>query len=740
MYFDLSEKQIVKTKGGAQYYVTLIDEKTRYVWIRLLKLKSDTSKALESMIREAERQTERKLKVLRTDNAGEYIAIDVFLDHEGAVHERSLAYSHESNELSERLNRTLGTMIRGMLASSNLPLSMWGEAVHTAVYVKNRLPHRAVKTTSYEELHGEKPFIKHLQSFEQKCYVHVLSEQRKAGSKLLPRAKEGRLVEYTSSTDKIYRIYISSEKRIVESRQVKFAPFEEVHTEEQQELEREPTKEEKEQPESVVLPLRSWRRVQRTNQQLQQRQHSQESQTDEESEQEESDPDDNEDVFVETKKPHEQRPEIVLPPPPADPEDYEAVSPEQTPEPLPQPRRNPPRESRRAPDRFGMMTTSVMEHAHTCAAGVMEEPLTHHEAMKSLQSDQWIKAESEELEAHAKAGTWEVVDRPKRPVVDSKWVYKIKQQADGSIERYKARLVARGFTQRPGYDFDETFSPVVRYESLRLLFALSAQRGWKSQQCDIKSAFLYSDLIEEIYMELPPGHRQANKVARLRKCIYGLKQASREWYSKLSTFLTEKNFTPAHFDPCVFIHKTEEVIVSVFVDDLVFYGPDQSVIARLIKELEIQFEVKNLGNATWLLGIHIEYYEDGITLSQTAYIEKLLLRYGMDRSNPVSTPMTENIKLSRGLIEEQIENPSYYQSIVGSIMYAVIGTRFDLAFTITLLSQYNSCPNNQHLAAAKHTLRRLSESRDFKLFFSRERELKLEEYSDAFYASCSNTR
>src|SRR5215213_8116152 len=142
------------------------------------------------MIREAERQTERKLKVLRTDNTRKYIAIDVFLDHEGAVHERSLAYSHESNGLSERLNRTLEIMVRGMLASSNLPLSMWGEAVHTAIYVKNRLSHRAVRTTSYEKLHNEKPSIKHLQSFEQRCYVHVLSKQRKTGSKLLLRAKK----------------------------------------------------------------------------------------------------------------------------------------------------------------------------------------------------------------------------------------------------------------------------------------------------------------------------------------------------------------------------------------------------------------------------------------------------------------------------------------------------------------------------------------------------------------------
>jgi histone deacetylase 1/2 len=143
--------------------------------------------------------------------------------------------------------------------------------------------------------------------------------------------------------------------------------------------------------------------------------------------------------------------------------------------------------------------------------------------MNSAQSDQWIMTEEEELNSLFKAGTWIVVDRSKRLVVDSKWVYKIKQQADGLVERYKARLVARGFTQRSGYDFDEIFSLVVRYESLRLLFALFAQREWKSQQYDIKTTFLYDDLTEEIYMKLSSEHRQVNKIARLQKYIYDLK-------------------------------------------------------------------------------------------------------------------------------------------------------------------------------------------------------------------------
>ena len=141
-----------------------------------------------------------------------------------------------------------------------------------------------------------------------------------------------------------------------------------------------------------------------------------------------------------------------------------------------------------------------------------------------------------------------------------------------------------------------------------------------------------------------------------------------------------------------------------------------------------------------MLEIHIEYHEDEITLSQNAYVERLLRRYDMNKCNSVSTPLTENIKLSKGSIEEQIENSSYYQSIVGSIMYAVVGTRFDLAFAITLLSQFSSCSNDQHLTAAKHVLRRLSETRDFKLFYPKERKLSLEEYSDASHASCPDTR
>jgi hypothetical protein len=236
-----------------------------------------------------------------------------------------------------------------------------------------------MKITSYEKLHDEKSFIKHLQSFERKYYVHVLSEQRKTDSKLLLRAKEDRLVEYVSSTDKIYRVYISSEQRIVESRQVRFTSLDVQQSKSKSKQDEEESTTE-ETLNSVVLSLRNWRKIQQINQRFQQ-QESEESQSDEESqsEQEKSDSD-VEDEFVEAKKP-----QVVISSSSTNSENYEIFLSQQTPESSSQSRRNSSRENRRAPDRYDAL---VMKHALTCAADVMDESLTHHAAMNSAQSKQ----------------------------------------------------------------------------------------------------------------------------------------------------------------------------------------------------------------------------------------------------------------------------------------------------------------------------------------------------------------
>lgn len=332
------------------------------------------------------------------------------------------------------------------------------------------------------------------------------------------------------------------------------------------------------------------------------------------------------------------------------------------------------------------------------------------------------------------------MDRPKgRKVVDSIWVFKIKHNADGSIDRYKARLVAKGFTQIKGLDFDETFSPVVRYDTLRLLLALSAHHNWTPRQLDIKTAFLYGLLKEDIYMELPEGSRTPGKVAKLNRCIYGLKQSPREWYFRLVLFLQPYGFAISSFDPCVLVHSSGNFFISIYVDDITLFGPQNEFMDQTVSLLKTEFKVKDMGSLQWLLGIQIDYTKAGITLSQPSFITQILARFGMSDCNPVVLPIDPNQHLSRESAGNPIE-PSTYQQIVGSLMYLLTATRPDLAFTITFLSQFNNCANSTHLNAVKRVLRYLKGTQDFKLLYPWGQPLCLTGFTDASYGNCLDSR
>ncbi|KAI0992742.1 hypothetical protein K3495_g15443, partial [Podosphaera aphanis] len=325
-------------------------------------------------------------------------------------------------------------------------------------------------------------------------------------------------------------------------------------------------------------------------------------------------------------------------------------------------------------------------------------------------------------------------------IVGSKWVFKVKRSADGSIDRYKARLVAQGFSQIPGHDFDETFAPVARYDSLRILLRISSQNRWIPQQMDVNSAYLYGTLKEEIYMELPPGFRTSGKCAALRKCIYGLKQSGREWYACISNSLRQKGFETTTFDPCVFVHPTENASVAVYVDDMLIFGPDNEFRKNLKLSIGNDFDCKDLGNACYVLGLEIILGTTGIRLSQQGYSKKILKRFGFENAHKVSTPLDPNVTLCKGCEEDRLENMKEYQAIVGSLMYLVIGSRPDLAYTVTLLSQFASCPNDSHMRAAKRTLRYLAGTADWDLFYPFGSNKLLEVYADASYADDPHNR
>ncbi|KAI1003570.1 Retrovirus-related Pol polyprotein from transposon TNT 1-94 [Podosphaera aphanis] len=361
--------------------------------------------------------------------------------------------------------------------------------------------------------------------------------------------------------------------------------------------------------------------------------------------------------------------------------------------------------------------------------------------MKSADHELWGKAVEEEMDALNRNDTWEIVTRPQnRNVVGSKWVFKIKHKADGSIERYKARLVAKGFSQQPGTDYDDTYAPVARYDLLRLLLALAAHERWKPRQLDVKSAFLYGKLDREIYMEIPDGFKEPGKCYLLRKSIYGLKQSPLVWYETLSNVLNKGGFASTNFDPCVFTNFEKQIFLAIYVDDILIFGPDNRTLNELEETLHSTFECTNLGVAHYILGIQVDITNQGISLNQKAYINKILERFGMLDCHPVGTPLEPGIQLRKGQPEEMLDDPTIYQSIIGSLMYACMGTRPDLAHTVTLLSQFSSCPNQIHLAAAKRVLRYLKGTSEWLLNFPHANDSILHGYSDSSHGNFIDDR
>jgi len=373
-----------------------------------------------------------------------------------------------------------------------------------------------------------------------------------------------------------------------------------------------------------------------------------------------------------------------------------------------------------------------------------QELTTYKQAVTGPHADKWVEGIKAELDALHSNNTWSVVPIPAgRKIVGSKWIFKLKHDADGVVNRHKARLVAQGFTQQPGLDFDEIFAPVVRYDSLRILIALTAHFRWRPQQLDIKAAFLYGVLQEEIYMQLPEGSSEEGKCAKLNKCIYGLKQSPREWYYRLVAFLTPFGFVVSSFDPCVLIYHQNGIIffLAVYVDDISLFGSTGPFMDHVKNLLKGEFKVTDMGDLHWLLGIRIEYDNDAIRLSQTAYIDTILKRFGLENANPVSYPLDRIHDLSKdsGNNSEGVDIKAY-QQIIGSLMYTVTGTRPDLTYTVNRLSQFLSKPTKRHMGAAKHVLRYLKGTRSLKLTYPLGKPLILQGFTDSDYAGCPDTR
>ncbi|KAI5334710.1 hypothetical protein L3X38_024843 [Prunus dulcis] len=343
------------------------------------------------------------------------------------------------------------------------------------------------------------------------------------------------------------------------------------------------------------------------------------------------------------------------------------------------------------------------------------EPESYHEAAKD---EAWNKAMTEEISMIEKNSTWKLVDRPgSKPIVGVKWIYKTKLNLDGSIQKHKARLVAKGYTQKPGIDFNETFAPVARLDTIRTLIALAAQKGWKLWQLDVKSAFLNGVLEEEVYVDQPEGFvikGAEDKVYRLRKALYGLKQAPRAWYSEIDTYLYQCGFHRSPSEATLYVRTKEGVgtlIISIYVDDIVYTGSSDELVKEFKAEMMCKYEMSDLGLLHHFLGMGVTQTEGSIFIHQKKYALTLLDKFGLKDCKSVSTPLVATDKLKREDGSDPADE-SLFRKIVGSLLY-LTATRPDIMFSACLLARFMHNPSKMHYGAAKRVLRYIQGTIDY---------------------------
>ena len=612
----------------------------------------------------------------------------------------------QQNGVSERRNRTLIGMVRSMISRSKLPGFLWGEALKTANYILNRVPTKAVKVTPFEAWTGRKPSFEHFHIWGCKAEGRFYNPNEK---KLDARTSTCYFVGY-SEKSKGFKFYCPQfHSRILETHNAIFIEDQDVADLATNEF----VFEELEQIEAT-FPTSSYREIP-IFPQIQIPMEDDDTSMAETTLQDES-VDHNDATNNEGQLQDHQSQQQIL----------------------------------RQSSRIRKPTISndyVYLQESEFDSGDINDPLSYSQAMSSPQAALWKKAMEEELESMSKNNVWTLVELGSNTkLIGSKWVYKTKRDAQGRIERYKARLVAKGFTQREGIDFSDTFSPVSSKDSMRVIMALSAHFDLELHQMDVKTAFLNGELEEDIFMSQPTGFIERGKnnlICKLNKSIYGLKQASRQWFLKFDKVVTAHGFIENKLDDCIYLRVkgSKFIFLVLYVDDILIASSDMQLLQETKALLSLNFEMKDLGEAHYVLGIEItrDRVKKLLGISQKGYIERVLARFNMEDCNCADVPVNKGDKFSReqcprNELEKRKMDSKPYASLVGSLMYANICTRPDLAFIVGLLGRFQSNPGEAHWVAAKKVLRYLQRTKSYMLVYGRENALEIVGYTDSDFA------
>lgn len=388
-------------------------------------------------------------------------------------------------------------------------------------------------------------------------------------------------------------------------------------------------------------------------------------------------------------------------------------------------------------DGFAVLLVNAVECAMATSADI--EPKTLTDALKRPDADKWVAAALAEIEAHLQNGTWELAQLPPgRHAIGSCWVFKIKRLPDGSIDKYKGRIVAQGFSQVQGVHYHEIFASMARMAAMRAVLAVAATEDLELESVDISTAFLNGDIDAEVYMKVPeglevegdsrPGEDPKQWVVRLLKGLYGIKQGPRIWALKLHSVLTSIGFERIDCDYLVYVYRRDgvRIMMPIHVDDLLIALNSKAAIQHVKSDLAGHFKLHEQGPTTSILGIKIEcdHATCTISLSQPGYVQSILEQFGMSDCNPSLTPMDENQKLSARMSpdtpEAQSEMKAYpYRELIGKLLYLAIATRPDIAYVVGVLCRFVENPGLAHWYAAKRVLWYLRGTTGMKLVYSR---------------------
>ncbi|KAL4319722.1 hypothetical protein GQ457_18G015860 [Hibiscus cannabinus] len=684
---------------GQKYFITFIDDYSRYMYLYMLHHKSEALEAFKVFKAEVEKQCGKQIKIVRTDRGGEYYGrytedgqvpgpFAKFLQDNGIVGQYTMPGSPDQNGVAERRNRTLMDMVRSMLSGSKLPKSLWVEALKTVLYILNRVSTKAVPKTPFEFFKGWKPSLRHIRVWGCPFEVRIYNPQEK---KLDPRTISGYFIGYAEKS-KGYRFYCpSNSTRIVESRNAKFLENDSVSG---SDLSRNsiPVDQPSTSSERLVIIYNTPQAQTGVEQPIN-----------------------------EVPQPAENTPvdQVV----------------HENPEIIEQPvEQHDPQENN--------LTTMlelkmILSHFHKPWAAMNQR----YDAMK------------DEMNSMKNNEVWDLVSLPDGvKAIGCKWVFKTKKDSKGNIERYKARLVAKGFTQREGIDYTETFSHVSKKDSLRIVLALVTQFDLEFQQMDVKTAFLNGDLEEEVYMKQPEGFSSSdgeNLVCKLKKSIYGLKQASLQWYLKFHEVISSFGFVENIMDQCIYqkVSGSKICFLILYVDDILLATNDRGMLHEVKQFLSKNFDMKDMGDASYVIGIkiHRDRNKGVLGLSQETYINKVLERFRMKDCSPSVALIVKGDKFNinqcpkNEFEREQMKNIPY-ASVVGSLMYAQVCTRPDIAFAVGMLGRYQSNPGIDHWRAAKKVLRYLKGIKEYMLTYERSDHLEVIGYSDSDFAGCVDSR